>query len=281
MQKYLADHGFATPRVRLWASPTAELDSAWMLMDLVDGEPLMPSLESPRMLASLPRIARSLPDTLARCSADLHRVPVGDLALQWDAIQGTSPARGDATDDYLHDLLTQAAALDNEELARFAESLQQPRDALDKDGDPQVICHGDLQPFNVLVSSSHTVTNRAPAYVTLDWSTARIANHCNDLAYTSLLLSNPPLAVPGVLSPIVRMAGRFLDRRFLRSYERFSGLIVNREHLDWFVALHALRVMIDVATWKHEGTLEQHSAHPYLLMDRTLRAHYLKPANRL
>ena len=274
VQKFLANHGFATPSVRLWAGPTTDLDSAWMLMDLVDGEPLMPSLDSPAMLASLPRIARSMPDTLALCAAELHQVPTGDLARQWNAVQDNKVTPGSATGEYLQGLLSQAQALDSQDLAQFADFLSRSRASLAMGTDPEVICHGDLQPFNVLVSDANdrTATGTSkPIYTVLDWSTARITNRCHDLAYTTLLLISPPLTVPGVLAPIIKMAGRFLSQRFLRSYERFSGITVDSADLDWFVALHSLRVMIDVATWKHEGTLEQHSAHPYLLMDPILR----------
>jgi aminoglycoside phosphotransferase (APT) family kinase protein len=54
----------------------------------------------------------------------------------------------------------------------------------------------------------------------LDWSTALLAPRAHDVAFTSLLLSEPPLRVPGWQRPLVRILGRVLTRRFIRGYQR-------------------------------------------------------------
>ena len=57
----------------------------------------------------------------------------------------------------------------------------------------------------------------------LDWSTALLAPRAHDVGFTSLLLSEPPLRVPGWQRPLVRMVGRVLARRFVRGYQRQAG----------------------------------------------------------
>jgi hypothetical protein len=53
---------------------------------------------------------------------------------------------------------------------------------------PDVICHGDLHPFNLLADGDRITV--------LDWSTTLIAPRAHDVGFTSLLLSEPPLDVP-------------------------------------------------------------------------------------
>ena len=71
-----------------------------------------------------------------------------------------------------------------------------------------MLCHGDMHPFNVLVTDDGALT-------VLDWSAAMLAPATYDLGFTSLLLAEPPLVVPGLLRPIVRRAGAPC-RRFVR-----------------------------------------------------------------
>jgi hypothetical protein len=51
--------------------------------------------------------------------------------------------------------------------------------------DTQVIRHGDLQPFDLLVDCER--------WALIDWSTAVVADPHYDLAFTTLMLANPPL----------------------------------------------------------------------------------------
>ena len=81
---------------------------------------------------------------------------------------------------------------------------------------PDVICHGDLHPFNLLADGDRVTV--------LDWSTALLAPRAHDVGFTSLLLSEPPLRVPGWQRPLVRMAGRELARRFVRGYQRQAAV---------------------------------------------------------
>ncbi len=82
-------------------------------------------------------------------------------------------------------------------LARFADEFGRPdlADAARWLADhrpapaPDVICHGDLHPFNLLADGARVTV--------LDWSTALLAPRAHDVAFTSLLLSEPPLHVPG------------------------------------------------------------------------------------
>jgi hypothetical protein len=54
---------------------------------------------------------------------------------------------------------------------------------------PEVICHGDLHPFNLLVDSDGAVT-------VLDWSAALLGPRAYDVAFAALTLAEPPITGP-------------------------------------------------------------------------------------
>ena len=123
---------------------------------------------------------------------------------------------------------------------------------------PDVICHGDFHPFNLLVDDTGQVT-------VLDWSAALIGPRAYDVAFTSLMLAEPPLLVGGALRPLLRAAGRLLSRRFVRRYRVHSGATIDRSVLAWHQAVVCLRALVEVAGWVDADTVEGRERHPWLV----------------
>src|SRR5258708_11923052 len=113
-------------------------------------------------------------------------------------------AQGAAIDipGMLDRLTATAAELDRADLTQAAAWLAGHRPA----AAAPVVCHGDLHPFNLLVSDNDHWT-------LLDWTTAVIADPAHDLAFTTLLLRHPPLTAPGPLQPVIQPAGRYAPPR--------------------------------------------------------------------
>jgi aminoglycoside phosphotransferase (APT) family kinase protein len=122
---------------------------------------------------------------------------------------------------------------------------------------PDVICHGDLHPFNLLADGDRITV--------LDWSTTLIAPRAHDAGFTSLLLSEAPLDVPGWARPAVRAAGRLLAGRFVRRYQRAAGVRIGAGELRYHQAVVCLRALTEVAGWVHQGTAGERSGHPWLV----------------
>ena len=122
---------------------------------------------------------------------------------------------------------------------------------------PDVICHGDLHPFNLLADGDRVTV--------LDWSTALLAPRAYDVAFTSLLLSEPPLRVPDWERPLVRIFGRVLARRFIRGYQRQTAASFESGEVRWHQAVVCLRALIEVASWVHEGVDGTRAGHPWLV----------------
>jgi aminoglycoside phosphotransferase (APT) family kinase protein len=220
-----------------------------MVMDLATGDPLLGGLDGAGAIAALPRLARRLPDALAEAMASLHRLdPAPVRARITEAGTG-----GLGLDAVVAGHRSAALACGRDDLVAVADWLIAHPPA----PSPEVVCHGDLHPFNLLVDAGGNVT-------VLDWSAGVVAPAAYDVAFTGLLLAEPPVAVPRVLRPFVRGAGRWLARRFRRAYTRRTGVEVDQASLRWFEAVVCMRALIEVAGWVAASVTEDRRGHPWL-----------------
>ena len=249
VQTAVAAAGFPTPFVRASGGPDGGLGRAFMVMDRAAGSPALSGLDGGVTPAGVARLLRQVPGLLAGAMARLH-------ALDPGLVRGELEQVRDVPVSLAGQLTT---------LARFAAEFGRP-DLVDAAGwlaehrpppSPDVICHGDLHPFNLLADGDRVTV--------LDWSTALLAPRAHDVGFTSLLLSEPPLRVPGWQRPLIRMAGRELARRFVRGYQRQTGTTIESGELRWHQAVGGLRALVEAASWVHEGIADQRAGHPWLL----------------
>jgi aminoglycoside phosphotransferase (APT) family kinase protein len=249
VQGAVAAAGFPTPFVRASGGPDGGLGRAFMIMDLATGRPALSGLDGGLTPAGVARLLRQLPDLLAGSMARLH-------ALDPDLVRGDLEQVREVPVSLAGQLtaLTRfAGEFGRPDLAGAARWLADHRPA----PSPDVICHGDLHPFNLLADGDQVTV--------LDWSTALLAPRAFDVGFTSVLLSEPPLRVPGWPRPLVRMAGRELARRFVRGYQRRTGTTIDPGALRWHQAAGCLRALVEVAGWAHQGVACQHASHPWLV----------------
>ena len=121
-----------------------------------------------------------------------------------------------------------------------------------------MICHGDLHPFNLLVDDAGHVT-------VLDWSAALVGPRAYDVAFTSLMLADPPLMVGGALRPLLALReGCWRDGSF-------AGIAITATRgstgpaLAWHQAVVCLRALVEVAGWVDANTVEGRERHPWLV----------------
>ncbi len=254
-QSCVHEQGFPTPAIfaRDIAPTTAR--RAWSVMEHADGQPLLSGLNGIRVLSALPKLATSLPDTLARAAAELHRLDPAPISAALEELGERRPG----VDGLLGNYIDRSKDLSDRALRRFVERLATTRPAAGGD----VVCHGDLHPFNILANDG--------GIVVLDWTAGQIAHPAYDLAFTHLLMSNPPLAAPKSLRPIVNAAAQRLANRFLTTYQRVGPRPIDSDTLDWYRRLQACRILADLAGWRADGTIDQRQDHPWLSMEPTLK----------
>lgn len=153
------------------------------------------------------------------------------------AVQATATGVAWSAGDVLRQLRAGAEVAGRDDIVAALDAL-----AIDQpSAGGEVVCHGDLHPFNIL--------ERDGELVVLDWTGAVVAHPCFDLAFTELLLANPPLELPGPLRPLGRAAGTLLARRFVAGYAR-ANPHVSLDRLDWYRALHSARVLVEATNWR-------------------------------
>ena len=248
VQRAVAAAGFPTPFVRAAGGPDDGLGLAFMVMDRAPGGPALSGLDglSP---AAVPRLLRQIPDLLATSMARLHALDPGLVRAELEQLREVPVT----VDGLLAALVRFAGAFGRPDLADAGRWLADhpPGPASD------VICHGDLHPFNLLADGDRVTV--------LDWSTALLAPRAHDVGFTSLQLSEPALRVPGWQRPLVRIFGRVLARRFVRGYQRQAGVTIEAAEVRWHQAVVCLRALTEVASWVHEGADGARAGHPWLI----------------
>jgi aminoglycoside phosphotransferase (APT) family kinase protein len=247
VQRAVAAAGYPTPPVRAAGGPDDGLGRAFMVMDRAAGRSALSGLDTGLTPASARQVLQ-VPELLATAMAGLH-------ALDPDLVRGELeqvrevPVTVPALLTALAWMAAEAGRPDLADAARWLAGRRPPSSA-------DVICHGDLHPFNLLADGDQVTV--------LDWSNALLAPPAYDVGYTSLLLSEPPLRAPGWQRPLLRLFGRLLARRFVRGYQRRTGTTVGPGELRWHQAVVCLRALVEVAGWVHDGTAGAREGHPWL-----------------
>lgn len=248
VQRAVAAAGFPTPVVRA-AGRDNGLGRAFIVMDRAAGAHLLSGLSGAKAVASALTALRHLPGLLSATMARLHAidpVPVRDQLGSSCDVPVTLPG-------LLVTLREMARDYERADLAAAAQWLiDNPVPPA-----PEVICHGDLHPFNLLVDGADVCL--------LDWTAALLAPRTYDVAFTSLLLAEPPLSVPGALRPVLRRLGARLARRFVARYEQDAGVRVDRGELRWHQSVGCLRALVESAGWAQQELVEAHAGHPWLV----------------
>jgi aminoglycoside phosphotransferase (APT) family kinase protein len=242
--------GFPTPAVRAADGPDSALGRAYMVMDRAPGAPLLSGLTGLGAMTSAMGALRQIPDMLAASMARLHTMDIRLIRDQLDSISEVPVTLA----GMLAALLEMADELERADLAAAARWLLDHPPA----PTPEVLCHGDLHPFNLLVSD-HRVT-------VLDWTAALMAPRAYDVAFTSLLLAEPPLVLPRGLRPVARAIGAALARRFLARYQKDSGVTIAGGDVRWGQGVVCLRALVEAAGWARQGILETRGGHPWLVL---------------
>jgi aminoglycoside phosphotransferase (APT) family kinase protein len=227
------------------------------------GHPLLAGLQGAAALRRARSLARSLPVQLAEIMASLHRLDPQPIT---DSVQRAAPEVAWTVADVVAQLRLGAEATGRADVAAALNDLAARAPA---SVDP-VICHGDLHPFNVLADAEELTL--------LDWTGALLADPCFDVAFTELLLTNPPLSLPAPLAPVLRGAGRVLAHRFVAAYRR-ANPAVSLAELAWFRALHSARVLINTSQLRAEHGPDA-DGHPFRLV-APAAARNLSAATRL
>jgi aminoglycoside phosphotransferase (APT) family kinase protein len=256
VQEELTRQRFRSPRVRLAVPPAPPLDRFLLVMDFVDGRPPLSGLTLGGIATQVPRLARTLPQQLALVSADLHRLDPERLAESLERLGSALPS---TLAGFIRARIEAATAIDRTDLAAAGERLLDAEPATRT----RTICHGDLHPFNLLVTDD--------GIVLVDWSVSRIAHPAFDLSFTEVMVGNPPIPMPGVARKLLGPVARGIASRFLRTYREIADPVPDLDDsvMSWHRKVHALRALVELAGWDAEGRRPT-AVHPWIVLEPVL-----------
>lgn len=220
----VAEHGFPAPRVLIAVSTLEELGAPFLIMQRVPGTTMLSefqglglgrsSAELIRLLVRMPWILWKTTLQLAETQARLHRLP-GDILLRTLEREGLDAG---------------AVAVDTKFSRMFDTTARGPLsyvhpavtwliDNRPPHQDPTVICHGDFQPFNILVRDGQ-VTG------VIDWANTTVAEPALDVGFTVGSFVTVPVSVPQGFRQLVYASMRAARLIYERSYRRLAPLSV-------------------------------------------------------
>jgi aminoglycoside phosphotransferase (APT) family kinase protein len=218
----VAEHGFPAPRVLIAVTSAEEIGAPFLIMPRVPGATMLaqfeglgrgrPSAELIRLVISMPRILRRTISQLARTQAQLHRLP-GDLLLRAFEREGLN--LGAITFDGR--LRTMFDRTGSGPLSDLRPAVAWLIDKCPPQEAASVICHGDFQPFNVMVKDGE-VTG------VIDWVNAIVAEPAFDVGFTVASFLTVPVPIPFILRQLVYASIRAGGRSYERAYRRLAPL---------------------------------------------------------
>ena len=230
VQRMVAEQGYPTPRVVLDGFDEG-LGGSFMIMERADGVALLEGLAIGSALLGLPKILRRVARQLSIAAVQLHDLDPQPIAESLEA------AGVDVASLGVESRLDEIRAAAGVPFAGFTELvawLESRRPALT----PAVVCHGDIHPFNMLMTPDESFT-------LLDWTNANLCRREYDVGFTAALLHTAPVEVPRIAErPVAAIMGT-LARRFIDTYRRMAP--INLDVVEWFETLQYGRCLAAVA----------------------------------
>jgi aminoglycoside phosphotransferase (APT) family kinase protein len=233
-QNAVAGLGYPAPRVLLVSLDPSILGGAFLVMERLDGQPLLDA----RWLGVAPM--------LVEMQLRLHGLDAEVLLQALDREgQASSRTGGPLISREMVTFEGHLARLEHRIARGCLGGLEEAMVWLaahrPPDGDRRVICHGDFHPQNILVANGR-VTG------VLDWPNVVVSDPEFDVAATLVILGLVPLGllgVPPVLRGPAEPARRIFVARYLRRYQRGRSLEAAR--LAYHEALACMRGLIRTA----------------------------------
>jgi aminoglycoside phosphotransferase (APT) family kinase protein len=257
VQRAVADQGYPTPRVLLGGFDE-RLGGAFMVMERVGGVQLLSGLNIGRALLTLPKVLRRVAHQLSSATLQLHDLdpqPIRD-ALEAGGVDIASLGPAARLEEIRNAARTSAAGFDallawlDSRLPAFT---------------PAVVCHGDIHPYNMLVTADGSFTM-------LDWTNGNLCRREYDVGCTAALLQCAPLQVPRIAERLLGAFTGALARRFVATYRRSAP--INLDVVEWFEILQYGRCLALVVTAPMDDPIIG-EAHPFRVSAKAM-AHQVR-----
>ncbi len=220
IQNGLAASGFPAPKVFLVENDAAKLGGAFLVMERMPGRPLGSDFEglqarsvaaAMELLLGLPRMRHDILRHWSDAQARLHAVPVEPFLVR---VRETGVTAEELSfESFLHEMRAEMIRLEFHHLIVLLDWLENNRPA---ETGAHVVCHGDLQPFNVLADGDRMTG-------VIDWVRAVIADPALDYGAVIAILKTVPIHAPKPMIPFLRHFMQGLARDHTRAFRETHG----------------------------------------------------------
>lgn len=227
IQNVVAESGYPAPKVYFYTSDKSLLGGSFMVMELIEGEPLNP-------------LNPEAPEILGKTQARLHSIDPRPL-VQILRSKGIEDRRYRLSGQlsFLNERVSSEGLTWLSIVTRWLHSRAPPESE-----DPSII-HGDFHPMNILVKGKE-VTG------VLDWPNFQVGEPAMDVGFTLLLFK----ATSGVVFRSINV-DTFIER-YLESYRNQRDL--DDRNLQYYIALRAVRALREGAegqkVWKQPRVVQ-------------------------
>jgi aminoglycoside phosphotransferase (APT) family kinase protein len=220
----LVKSGFPAPRVLLHEVDLAPLGLPFLVMERLPGETMWSAAARKGLPAFL-----ALPRQLAEIQVRLHRVEGAALRESARALGVDPEAMGVRADvERLHHRIAR------ERLTGLLPGADWLVGKLPAPAQPEVICHGDFHPLNLMVDGDRLTG-------VIDWANAAIGEPAWDVAGLRVIALYADPGVPPWARGAASLARRLMVRRYMRLYRAAAPL--QTRNLAYYEAIRILSAL--------------------------------------
>jgi aminoglycoside phosphotransferase (APT) family kinase protein len=247
VQNALADLGFPAPRVLVTETRSEALGGPFLIMQRVPGRPLGSDFEGLNtglsfarvldILRRLPGIRREVQRLWDEAQVRLRAVPAAEFSAHLEA--AGVPARTlsfEANFERMRETVRDLALSGVQPAIDWLQQKRPPPGAL-------AVCHGDLQPFNVLAEDGRLTG-------VIDWANATIADPAFDYGAMLATLASVPIRVPPGLGWPLRALMNDLARTHARDLGSHPA---SKGALDYFQVYNCMAQLMGVCRSRARG----------------------------
>ncbi len=226
--------GFPAPRVLRAVTSNAELGAPFLIMEKVSGRTLAPEFEGLgigrsrgelfRLLLGAPRMLSDAVSLMARTHAALLRLPGEELIQAFER-------EGLATNMITLEGRLNSLIEKTDRLAELRPAVAWLVDHRPTQPDDRAICHGDFQPFNILVAGGKVTA-------VLDWGNAAVGDPTMDVGASVASFVTVPLSIPAPFKLAGYVLMRVGRRAYLKAYTRLNP--IPPEKLRYYEAMRCV-----------------------------------------
>ena len=278
IQNALVDQGFPAARVFASCADEKTLGGPFFVMERLPGTTYLadaleldrrgePQLRPFAVVRHGLQMVFQMPRWLGRVDARIHELAGAPVREALEAAGVPWHARTVAGElDRVADRIDGAAA---DGLRNGLAWLRRERPRSDA---PLVVCHGDMQPLNLLLRGRELSG-------VVDWSNALLAPAECEIGMTRAAFLTMPLPVPAPLRPAAGWIARTIAEGYTTAYRRARALPLDRELLPYYEAFECMRILSEAADRAARGEVKRDAyASPEAL--EQVRAHFARVTGR-